>query len=238
MRKVVDVDMNIRGAAAALALVALAAAGCSSGGGEGTSPPTEASSEPAAEPTAEEPTAEEPTTQEPAAEPALGDHCVRFEGAEAEVKAIVEPVFADPVGPLTAPLEPSDLYEEGVRCELRSAASEESNITRVTVTEWRFADEEAASLDDARDPAGDPNVFSMEDLDLGDDALSFTYLVMSPTGSAVSYSIFVREGDRQTHVLLREVPDEALVPGQQPPAEEVDRRATVLELAELIGPWG
>lgn len=180
---------------------------------------------------------EEPTTEGPGA---FGDRCSKFTDAADEIAGGIGDFIVDPQAPFTQPLEPDDddPYEEAIRCVLAPADADPQNLTFVGVTEKQYADEESASLEPLREEgADDPSAFSLEDQDLGDDSLSYTYLVISPIGTAATYNLFIREGDRVTLLNIREVPDEPLTPGQEPPEQEADRHAALLELAELLGPW-
>ncbi|NLX00605.1 MAG: hypothetical protein GXY39_13015 [Actinomycetales bacterium] len=188
-----------------------------------------------------EPTDQSTTGTAPEGPAALGDRCAVFKEKSADIaNGIGDFIDNASVPATTLPLGPddNDPYEEAVLCRLLSADSTDPmNATFVGVTEKRYADDAAASLDAFRADGEDPAVFSFQDEEFGDDSLSYTYLVISPMGSATSYNLFIREGQVVTQLNIREVPATPLTAGQGPPPEESDRHAALLELAEMLGPW-
>jgi len=247
-------------AASALFLTACGGAG-DDVGDAATSSSAASSTESAPESAGEEPTTEEPeaaettsSSEEPseaATETAdagpeartyteFGDRCRWFEESQEDVAALVADFMPEP-GPVS--LQEFDLvnnpadYEQGIGCRMPDADS--PGGTTVIVSEYGYKDAESATMidDEFRSIANTPQVYDTEDVDLGDDAITQTVMVVHQNDNAVHYHLVVREGERVTRMTIRQRPEVPYDSDAPPPPEAPERRAQLLELAELLGPW-
>ena len=164
----------------------------------------------------------------------LGQWCAALEPSQEQIRGIVvdEPgEWGIRPSTVTPAADISDGAEEALTCGIRFGPDFESNS--VTMREARFVDEQAASLDPWREP--DPGAITIEDIDLGDEAVFVIYVAPYAVPAFISYSIVTREGDRTTRITLRDHSEDlSTFQADSRPANEAMRRDQLMRITELL----